>query len=118
MGRGQEHDAATRRLAKAESLPSRDSRAQALLLLSKAQADKVVIDKLAGDTEVTDDMIGFHAQQAVEKLLKAVLANLGIGYPRTHDIDRLVDLLADNDVPASASGATRGRAHVLDIRTC
>lgn len=69
------------------------------MLLSKAQADKVVIDKLAGDTEVTDDTIGFHAQQAVEKLLKAVLANRDIEYPRTHDIDRLVDLLAGNDVP-------------------
>lgn len=69
------------------------------MLLSKAQADKVVIDKLADDPEVTDDMIGFHAQQAVEKLLKAVLAHRGIEYPRTHDIDRLVDLLAANDIP-------------------
>jgi hypothetical protein len=30
-------------------LPTRDSRDHALLLLSKAQADKVVIDKLADD---------------------------------------------------------------------
>jgi hypothetical protein len=52
-----------------------------MLLLNKARADKVVIDKLADDPDVSDDMIGFHAQQAVETLLKAVLANRGIQYP-------------------------------------
>ena len=31
-------------------------------------------------------MIGFHAQQAVEKLLRAVLANRNVEYPRVHDI--------------------------------
>jgi HEPN domain-containing protein len=80
-------------------LPGRDSRDHALLLLSKAQADKLVLIKLADDAEVTDDMIGFHAQQAVEKLIKAVLANRDIEYPRTHDIDRLVDLLEAHNVP-------------------
>jgi HEPN domain-containing protein len=29
---------------------------------------------LADDSEIADDVIGFHAQQAVEKLLKAELA--------------------------------------------
>jgi HEPN domain len=77
-------------------LPPRDSRDHSRLLLSKAQADKVVIDKLADDSDVTDETIGFHAQQAVEKLIKAALASRGIEYPRTHDIDRLVDLLAAN----------------------
>ena len=80
-------------------MPPRDSHDHARLLLSKARADKVVIDKLAHDRDVTDETIGFHAQQAVEKLLKAVLANRAIEYPRTHDIDRLVDLLAANDAP-------------------
>lgn len=78
-------------------MPQRDSHDHALLLLSKARADKLVLDKLADDPEIADDVIGFHAQQAVEKLLKAVLANRNVEYPRVHDIDRLVDLLEAHD---------------------
>lgn len=36
---------------------------------------------------------GFHAQQAVEKLLKAVLTHCGVEYPRTHNLVMLVELL-------------------------
>jgi HEPN domain-containing protein len=78
-------------------LPQRDSHDHALLLLSKARTDKLVLDKLLDDSEIADDAIGFHAQQAVEKLLKAVLANRQVEYPRVHDIDRLVDLLEAHD---------------------
>ncbi len=46
------------------------------------------------DTEVFDEEIfGFHAQQAIEKSLKAWLALLGKEYPLTHDISALLDLL-------------------------
>lgn len=36
-------------------------------------------------------MIGFHAQQAVEKWLKAVIAANGGTFERTHDLDRLIE---------------------------
>ncbi len=39
----------------------------------------------------------FHAQQAVEKYLKAVLVRHQLDFPRTHDIDRLVDLVRTVD---------------------
>ncbi|MEW6110682.1 MAG: HEPN domain-containing protein [Thermodesulfobacteriota bacterium] len=46
------------------------------------------------DSQVFDDEIfGFHAQQAIEKTLKAWLALLGKEYPLTHDISALLDLL-------------------------
>jgi HEPN domain-containing protein len=35
----------------------------------------------------------FHAQQAVEKSLKALLVNFGIPFPGTHNIRILIDLL-------------------------
>ena len=42
----------------------------------------------------------FHAQQAAEKALKAVLIFLEIDYPRTHNIRTLLDLLMEGiDVP-------------------
>ena len=33
----------------------------------------------------------FHAQQAVEKSLKALLTSWGIAFPKTHDLTRLLD---------------------------
>jgi HEPN domain-containing protein len=38
------------------------------------------------------DTISFHLQQVAEKLLKALLASQGTLYPRTHDIEALLDL--------------------------
>ena len=39
------------------------------------------------------ELLCFHAQQAVEKSLKAVLIHHGVEPPRTHNLERLVDLL-------------------------
>ncbi|MBM3957814.1 MAG: HEPN domain-containing protein, partial [Gemmatimonadetes bacterium] len=36
----------------------------------------------------------FHAQQAVEKSLKAWLVHLGIDYPKVHNIETLLELLS------------------------
>ncbi|MCL2645382.1 MAG: HEPN domain-containing protein [Phycisphaerales bacterium] len=38
------------------------------------------------------DIVCFHLQQCVEKYLKARLEEGGIAYPRTHDLERLLDL--------------------------
>ncbi len=37
-----------------------------------------------------DDVVGFYAQQAVEKALKVALVLAGIPFPRTHDLDFLL----------------------------
>jgi len=44
-----------------------------------------------------DEIFGFHAQQAVEKSLKAWIAAQGEQYPITHSIARLLSLLEDMD---------------------
>jgi HEPN domain-containing protein len=38
------------------------------------------------------DTVAFHIQPAAEKILKALLGSAGIEYPRTHDIEALLDL--------------------------
>lgn len=43
----------------------------------------------------TDEVFGFHAQQAVEKLLKARISSLGGVYAKTHDIMNLLNALSD-----------------------
>jgi len=50
--------------------------------------------RLLADAEVPDRIVGFHAQQAVEMFLKAVLALRGVSYERTHDIERLSSLVS------------------------
>jgi HEPN domain-containing protein len=40
----------------------------------------------------TRDIVCFHLQQCVEKYLKARLEEAGAGFPKTHDLERLLDL--------------------------
>ncbi len=48
--------------------------------------------------ELTDYLVsGFHAQQAVEKYIKAFLVRHQIEFPKTHDIGRLRQLVARRD---------------------
>ena len=73
-------------------------RDRARLLLRKARDDEFAVLKLSPDPQSPDPIIGFHAQQAVEKGLKAVLALNNVVYPRTHDLVLLIDLLKDAGV--------------------
>jgi HEPN domain-containing protein len=68
---------------------------QAQLLLRKAVADAVIVSRGVADSGITDEILGFHVQQAAEKCLKAVLCHQGITYRRTHDLQELADLLID-----------------------
>jgi len=54
---------------------------------------------LEADRNVADETIGFHAQQAVEKCLKAVLILHEIEFRKTHNLDELVDLLKEHTLP-------------------
>ena len=56
---------------------------QVLLLLRKAAQDLAVLDKLINDPAIEDETLGYHAQQAAEKLIKARLALAGCDYPRS-----------------------------------
>jgi hypothetical protein len=62
---------------------------QARLLLKKAAEDEAVAI-LPG---VPNAPFGFHVQQAVEKLLKALLSQLSVEYKFTHDLGYLVNEL-------------------------
>lgn len=66
------------------------------ILLSKARNDALLLEKVVGDAEVADEIVGFHAQQTVEKALEAVLEVRGVDYPYTHDIARLYELLDES----------------------
>ena len=68
--------------------------------MALAHRDQGAFLALAADPMLHDSLAGFHAQQAVEKALKAVLTHAGIAYRRTHDIAELLDLAADAGLSA------------------
>ncbi|MGD8719271.1 MAG: HEPN domain-containing protein [Candidatus Zixiibacteriota bacterium] len=63
-------------------------------LMRKARADYGVLLKLGVERDEYDLVFGFHAQQAIEKALKAVIAASGSEFPLTHNISALLDIIA------------------------
>jgi len=53
------------------------------------------LDESQGKLYFSDEVFGFHAQQAAEKCLKAAIASLGGSYPQSHDLMSLLDKLHD-----------------------
>ncbi len=70
----------------------------ARLLLEMAGKDFRALRGMMDAEIFADSIFSFHAQQAVEKVLKAWCSLKGIGYPRTHDIERLFKLLEEGGV--------------------
>jgi HEPN domain-containing protein len=63
----------------------------------KAENDfKTASHTLKMGIDCPTDTVCFHAQQCVEKYLKAFLVYKGIDSPRTHDIEHLVSLLPES----------------------
>ena len=69
-------------------------REQALLLLRKAAQDETLLDEVLSSDQVSDEIIGFHCQQAAEKILQAPLSDAGVRFRKTHEIGSLMELLA------------------------
>ena len=61
--------------------------------VDKAEEDYRVMTAIAGLNPPAHDAVCFHAQQAAEKYLKAVLAERVIAFPKVHDLTRLLDLI-------------------------
>ena len=71
----------------------------ARLWLRKADHDLITANQTLLLADGPTDTVCFHAQQAAEKALKAVLTLRGRNVPRFHDLVRLLEL-AVVDVPA------------------
>lgn len=78
---------------------------QSLELLALAKRDQVAVNALGRAADVAFAIVAFHAQQCIEKSMKAVLAKNSITYPRTHDLDELCQLLVASGIDSPASRA-------------
>lgn len=86
--------------------------------LSKAEQDEIVVDRLIEDASVAEKVIGFHLQQASEKLLRAVLAEHGVDVRKTHNLIYLMDRLADCDLvlPAALQALQQRNPFAVEYR--
>ena len=60
-------------------------------MLGMAKKGWQALREMADNPAIADEIFGFHAQQAVEKSLKAWLALRGVDAPRTHNLILLFD---------------------------
>ncbi len=78
--------------------------------LQKAEDDWRLSHRLATDSESYAEATAFHAQQAVEKYLKAFLTWHQVEFPKTHDIKQLLKLVSECD-----SGLTQELSDAADL---
>ena len=64
-----------------------------------ARSDLTLAQIGRDNSNVLHQQICFHAQQAVEKSLKAVLLFYKVDFPLTHDLEELVDIHDRNGIP-------------------
>lgn len=74
-------------------LPEKHLPASAEEWLVHARSDLKLAKLGKGQRDILPQQICFHAQQAVEKTLKAVLLYSSCDFPLTHDIVQLLDIL-------------------------
>ena len=83
--------------------------------LDKSQEDLEAALILLNSGKGLEDIVCFHAQQAVEKLLKAFLISKGISPPKTHDIDLLYELCVEAGCDFSDLEYTRREIATLSL---
>ena len=72
--------------------------AHARMMLSMARKDLTALQNMVNMNAFANEIFGFHAQQAVEKALKAWLSLVDVDYPRIHDLEELLALLERSDL--------------------
>jgi HEPN domain-containing protein len=65
-------------------------------VLAMATKDHQALTHMLDADSFSEEIFGFHAQQAIEKALKARIASLGLEYPKSHDVSALITILEDN----------------------
>jgi HEPN domain-containing protein len=95
-----------------------EGRDLARVLARKAEGDAKAMRRLASDPEIDDEAVGFHAQQAIEKWLKAVMALLGLEEARIHDLGRLLEILNETPVelPPGAAWLDELTSYAVPLR--
>jgi HEPN domain-containing protein len=65
----------------------------ALQLLEMAGKDLQALANMRSEKDFSEEVFGFHAQQTIEKALKAWIAARSLTYPKSHDVSILIKIL-------------------------
>lgn len=86
--------------------------------LDKAADDVGLAEHLVSENTSFFTAVGFHAQQAAEKYLKAFLVHHQMEFPKTHDLAKLLDLVApvDSDLAGSLRDITELSPYGVEFR--
>ncbi|HOC67519.1 MAG: HEPN domain protein [Candidatus Hydrogenedentes bacterium ADurb.Bin101] len=101
-------------------MPQRDEERGHLLSewLRRAEDDIKVVELLLANETGLATPIAFHAQQAVEKYLKAYLTWHQVPFPKTHDIERLLVLVEsiNKNLVCSLADTTVLTLYAVEVR--
>lgn len=88
------------------------------MLLGRADGDLALVRHVLDSADIPDAIVGFHAQQAVEKSLKAVLAGREVDYAKTHALGYLIELVQTNglDAPPAVLAAAELNPWAVEFR--
>ncbi len=91
---------------------------EAQALLRAADGDWKTVELLLQHRDAPVSSVGFHAQQYLEKVMKAVLVSNGVIFRRTHDLEQLADLLERQgiELPLLKDQLTRLSPFAVTIR--
>lgn len=69
--------------------------------LNAANDDLKTIETIIGDPILTN-IVAFHSQQAIEKILKAIIEELGLSFLKTHNLQALL-IRIEQQIPFSVN---------------
>ena len=85
--------------------------------LRHAQSDLTLARLASHQGDVLPEQVCFHAQQAAEKSLKAVLLHRRIDFPLIHDIEELLELAEQGGLALPAEVAQSGALTSYAVET-
>lgn len=93
-------------------------REQAQALMAAGKRDAFAMQLLIETKRAPHETIGFLAQQACEKFIKAMLVLHGVRFERTHDLVALHDLATQNgiDLPADVDRLRTLNSYAVQFR--
>jgi HEPN domain-containing protein len=68
------------------------------VFILKAKQDISLVHEVIGNNNVAPEIMLFHIQQCVEKLIKALFSFNSVRFPKTHDLDELVELAQEHGI--------------------
>lgn len=74
---------------------AKSNKDHALQMLEMAKRDHQALAHMLDAESFSEEIFGFHAQQSIEKSLKAWIAGRGLTYPKSHDVSALIKILKD-----------------------